>query len=114
MSSSSEEPVQEGGIDGTPLEQTKVFIRELTCAANVSSQFVRSGGSEGKDRDTVWTLSGTTMKAYAAMRGLPDMEDPLMTWIASLEMDKRVEGEVTYVPSLSVLHCFRGLNVLVL
>ncbi|KKY34590.1 hypothetical protein UCDDA912_g05457 [Diaporthe ampelina] len=53
------------------------------------------GSSEGQDRDTVWTLSGTTMKAYVAMRGLPDMEDPLMTWIASMETDKRVEGEVT-------------------
>lgn len=104
MSSSSEEPVQEGDTDGTPLEQTKVYIHELTCAANVSSQSVRPGPRECEDRDTVWTLSGTTMKAYAAMRGLPDMEDPLMTWIASLETDKRVEGEVTYVPSFCVFH----------
>lgn len=103
MSSSSEKPVQEGGTDGTPLKQTNVFIRELTCAANVSPQPLRLGSSEGQNRDTMWTLSGTTMKAYAAMRGLPDMEDPLMTWIASLETDKRVEGEVTYVPSPDVL-----------
>lgn len=97
MNPSSEEPVQEDGTTGTSLEQTKVFTRELTCAANMSSQTFRSGSSEGQDRDAVWTLSGTTMKAYVAMKGLPDMEDPLMTWIASLETDKRADGEVTYV-----------------
>lgn len=97
MNSSSEEPAQEDGTPGTTLEQTKVFTRELTYAANVSSQSIRSGPSEGQDRDAVWTLSGTTMKAYVAMKGLPDMEDPLMTWIASLEADKRADGEVTYV-----------------
>lgn len=103
MSSLSEKPVQEGGTDGTPLEQTNVPIPELTSAANVSPQPIRSGTSERQNRDTVWTLSGTTMKAYAAMRGLPDMEDPLMTWIASLETDKRVDGEATYVPSPAAL-----------
>lgn len=97
MNSSSEEPLEEDGTPGTPLEQTKAFARELTYAANVSSQSIRSGSSEGQDRNAVWTLSGTTMKAYVAMKGLPDMEDPLMTWIASLETDKRADGEVTYV-----------------
>jgi hypothetical protein len=43
------------------------------------------------------------MKAYVAMRGLPATEDPLMTWIAGQELGKRVEGEVTYVPSPSIL-----------
>lgn len=104
MNSSSEEPVQEDGNSGTPLEQTEKFVCELTCAANVLPPSVRSRPSERQDRDALWTLTGTTMKAYVAMRGLPDIEDPLMTWIASLETDQRVEGEVTYVKLPGDLH----------
>lgn len=104
MNSSSEELVQEDGNPGTPLKQTKIFVRELTCAANVLSPSVRSKRSKRQDRDALWTLTGTTMKAYVAMRGLPDIEDPLMMWIASLETDQRVEGEVTYVKLPTDLH----------
>lgn len=87
-----------GRRTGYALEKMRVFIRGLTCAENVSIHSVCSGSSEGQDHNPVWTLSGTTMKAYVAMRGLPAIEDPLMTWIATLEMGKRVEGKVTYVP----------------
>lgn len=70
-------------------------VQQDSTHGNVSAQSLCSDSSDGQDRNPVWTLSGTTMKAYVAMRGLPAIEDPLITWIANLEMEKRAEGEVT-------------------
>lgn len=103
MICSNEGPVQQGGTQGMPPKKTTLFMRELTFAGNVSTQSLCSDSRGPQDRNPVWTLSGTTMKAYVAMRGLAAIKDPLVTWIANLETGKRAEGKATYVPFRSVL-----------
>ncbi|POS76822.1 hypothetical protein DHEL01_v204793 [Diaporthe helianthi] len=75
---SSEGPVEQDGTQG-----------------NLFTESFRSGPREEQDLKPVWTLSGTTMKAYVAMRGFPAIKDPLVTWIANLEFGKRAEGTAT-------------------
>lgn len=66
--------------------------------SDVKSGSVLFGCSKKKHRNKRWNVSTTMMQTYLAMKGPgADMDDPLVKWIDKQEVEKRQEGESTWV-----------------